>query len=67
MFLDCFDVLVLKIIFLNKIKNIILMYFQVKNTFKNNCYHILNHLLNRKEAYLKSSNKRIHNNVWLLS
>jgi len=41
MFLDCFDVLISKIILKNK-KNIILMYFQVKS--------ILNHNRNPKQA-----------------
>ena len=27
----------------NKNKKIILIYFQIKNTLKNNCYHILKH------------------------
>ena len=35
LFLDHFDMLILKINFL---KNI-LMHFQAKNTFKSNCYH----------------------------
>jgi hypothetical protein len=39
MFLNCFNVLLLKIIFKNK-KNIILILFQVKNILKNNYYHI---------------------------
>jgi hypothetical protein len=41
MFLDCFDVLISKIILKNK-KNIILMYFQMKS--------ILNHNRNSKQA-----------------
>jgi hypothetical protein len=36
MFLDHFDALMSKIIF-KKYKKIILIYFQVKNTLKNNC------------------------------
>jgi hypothetical protein len=39
-FLDHFDVLISEIIFL---KNIILMYFQVKNILKSNYYHIPQH------------------------
>jgi hypothetical protein len=42
MFLDYFDVLISKIIFKNK-KNIILIYFKIKNIFKNNYYHTLEH------------------------
>jgi hypothetical protein len=38
MILDCFDVLMLKIIFKNK-KNVILMHFQAKIILKNNRYH----------------------------
>jgi hypothetical protein len=38
LFLDHFDMLILKIN-LRKIKKIILMHFQTKNTLKNNCYH----------------------------
>jgi hypothetical protein len=38
-FSDNFDVLILKIIFKNK-KNIILIYFEIKNTLKNNRYYI---------------------------
>jgi len=37
-FLNYFDALILKIIFKNK-KNIILIYFQVKNTLKTNRDH----------------------------
>jgi len=44
MFLNCFDVLILKIIFFKK--NIILMHFQVKNTLKSNRYHNTEHYLN---------------------
>jgi len=40
MFLDYFDVLISNIIFKNK-KNIILIYFKIKNIFKNNYYHTL--------------------------
>ena len=42
MFLDYFDVLISNIIFKNK-KNIILIYFKIKNIFKNNYYHTLEH------------------------
>jgi hypothetical protein len=38
MFLDCFDELTSKIIFKNK-KNIILIYFKIKNILKNNSYY----------------------------
>ena len=41
MFLDYFDVLILKIIFKNK-KNIILIYFKIKNILKNNSYYLVN-------------------------
>jgi hypothetical protein len=37
MFLDRFDVLMSKIFLKNNKKNIILIYFRVKNTLKNNC------------------------------
>jgi hypothetical protein len=47
MFLDHFDVLMLKIN-LNFFKNIILMYFQTKNTMKNNRYHNAKHYLKFK-------------------
>ena len=40
MFLDQFDALISKIIFLKKI---ILMYFQVKNILKNNSNHTYKH------------------------
>jgi hypothetical protein len=39
-FLDHFDVLILKIIFLNK--KIILIYFKIKNILKNNYYYTPN-------------------------
>jgi hypothetical protein len=42
-FLYCFHVLVLKIIFLKKY--IILMYFKAKYIIKNNNYHIFKHIL----------------------
>jgi hypothetical protein len=42
MFLDYFNMLISKIIFFFK-KNIILIYFKIKNTLKNNCYHIQTH------------------------
>jgi len=45
MFSSYFDMLMLKIIF-KKLKNIILMYFQVKNILKNNLNHILKYGLN---------------------
>jgi hypothetical protein len=38
-FLDRFNVLILKIKFKKNKKNIILMHFQMKNTLKNNLYH----------------------------
>jgi hypothetical protein len=44
MFLDHFDALISKIIFKNK-KNIILIYFRVKSTLKNNRNHISKHAL----------------------
>ena len=40
--LDCFDVLMLKIIF-KKWKNIINMYFSTKSYLKNNHYHTAKH------------------------
>jgi hypothetical protein len=39
--LDCFNTLILKIIFLKNIKNIILIHFDMKNILKNNCNHTL--------------------------
>jgi hypothetical protein len=45
MFSDCFDMLISEIILKNK-KNI-LMYFQVKNTLKNNRYHTPKHIFHR--------------------
>jgi len=47
MFFDCFNVLMLKIIFKNK-KYIILMYFRAKNTLKINCYHTAKQTLQYK-------------------
>jgi hypothetical protein len=38
MILDCFDLLISKIKFKKKIKNIILIYFQLKIILKNNNY-----------------------------
>jgi hypothetical protein len=49
MFLDYFDLLILKIIFKIK-KNIILIHFQVKNTLNRNYYHISKYT--RKFFYL---------------
>jgi len=45
-FLNRFDVLVLKMIF--KKNNIILMHLQAKNTLKNNGYHTPKHPLSKK-------------------
>jgi hypothetical protein len=45
-----FDVLISKIIF-KKLKNIILMYFRIKNTLKNNRNHTPNRHI-RTEKYL---------------
>jgi hypothetical protein len=47
---EIFDVLILKIIF-KKLKNIILMYFRIKNTLKNNHNHTPNRHI-RTEKYL---------------
>ena len=46
MFVDRFNALILKINF-KKYKNIIWMYFLVKNTSKNNCYHNTKHALKK--------------------
>jgi hypothetical protein len=45
MFSNYFDILMLKIIF-KKLKNIILIYFQVKNILKNKLNHIFKYSLN---------------------
>ena len=45
MFSNYFDTLMLKIIF-KKLKNIILIYFQVKNILKNKLNHIFKYSLN---------------------
>jgi hypothetical protein len=45
MFSNYFDILRLKIIF-KKLKNIILIYFQVKNILKNKLNHIFKYSLN---------------------
>jgi hypothetical protein len=54
MFLYYFDALMSKIIFKNK-KNIILIYFRVKNTLKNNHNH--NHTRIEKKKLLASFKK----------
>jgi len=47
-FLDYFNILISKINFKNKNKNIISIHFQVKNTLKNKCYHNTKHALSIK-------------------
>jgi hypothetical protein len=44
-FLDYFDILILKIIF-KKLKNIILIHFRIKKTLKNYYYYIFKHPVN---------------------
>jgi hypothetical protein len=51
LFLNCFDLLILKINFINK-KNIILIYFKIKTTLENNPYpfsirHLIIELTNK--------------------
>ena len=43
-----FNILISKINFKNKNKNIISIHFQVKNTLKNKCYHNTKHALSIK-------------------
>jgi len=49
LFSDHFDALILKLIF-KKLKKIILMHFQIKNTLKNNHNHTFNRLLMLKPS-----------------
>jgi hypothetical protein len=52
-FLDCFNILISKIIF--KIKNIILLYFKDKNTLKNKYYYTLEYSFNLLSSQNRSS------------
>jgi hypothetical protein len=58
-FLNCFDVLMSKMIF-KKLKNIIGMYFGTKSYLKSNHYHTVKHALNRLKSIFKSIHVKIN-------
>ena len=51
MFSDIFNVLIKK--YFKKTKKIILIYFQVKNTLKNNYHHNLKYPIKKKKRWIK--------------
>jgi hypothetical protein len=44
--------------FLKNKKNIILIYFQVKNTLKNNHYHTKKYYFNHVQSYVKNAHRK---------